>query len=107
MILGSLNVVKKYGYSLDWDKFNLLSQILKYKKISDGEIMSYFLQYQQINSLKNPRGIYVLNIHQSKGKEFDVVYVIDYEKISKEKNLLYVSISRVKEKLIMVKWSEY
>lgn len=32
MILGSLNVVKKYGYSLDWDKFNLLSQILKYKK---------------------------------------------------------------------------
>lgn len=107
MILECLNIVRKYGYSIDWDKFNLLTQILKYKKTSNGDIKNYFLQYQQTSSLRNPEGIYILNIHQSKGKEFDVVYVIDYEKINDEKNLLYVSISRVKEKLIMTKWSEF
>lgn len=43
-------------------------------------------------------------MHQSKGREFDYVYLIDREAINKEENLLYVALSRVKEKLVVFDW---
>ena len=47
-------------------------------------------------------GLYITTIHQSKGKEFDCVLVLDVEKIADDRNLLYVSHSRMKEQLYPV-----
>ena len=66
--------------------------------------MDIFLQYQYLKAFRELKGIYVLNVHQSKGREFDYVYLIDREAINKEENLLYVALSRVKEKLVVFDW---
>ncbi|ARC83768.1 ATP-binding domain-containing protein [Clostridium argentinense] len=63
-----------------------------------------FLQYQYLKAFKELKGIYVLNVHQSKGREFDYVYVVDRESLNKEENLLYVALSRVREKLTILDW---
>lgn len=68
--------------------------------ISPQDIDNLFLQKQYINSFSDIiAGIYITTIHQSKGREFDDVYIVDIGTISKDKNLFYVANSRMKEKL--------
>ena len=58
------------------------------------------LQRQYTNSFTNiTPGLYITTIHQSKGNEFDYVIVADVSQLNEDKNLLYVSHSRMKERL--------
>lgn len=54
----------------------------------------------------NNNGRYILNVHQSKGREFDTVIILDSTRIAKEKNLFYVAVSRARKEIIMVDWIE-
>jgi superfamily I DNA/RNA helicase len=82
----------------------IVRRVLSLSSYSEDKVMDIFLQYQYLKAFKELKGIYVLNVHQSKGREFDYVYLIDREAINKEENLLYVALSRVKEKLVVFDW---
>lgn len=83
---------------------NLVLKIIKMKDITLEKVTSLLLQHQYNNSFKDLRGEYILNIHQSKGREFDVVFIIDSESIINYENLLYVALSRVKEEIVIFDW---
>jgi len=83
---------------------NLVLKIIKMKDICLEKVTSLLLQHQYNNSFKDLRGEYILNIHQSKGREFDVVFIIDSESIINDENLLYVALSRVKEEIVIFDW---
>ncbi|MGL4731543.1 MAG: UvrD-helicase domain-containing protein [Clostridium sp.] len=83
---------------------NLVLKIIKMKDITLEKVTSLLLQHQYNNSFKDLRGEYILNIHQSKGREFDVVFIIDSESIINDENLLYVALSRVKEEIVIFDW---
>lgn len=98
------NVVKLVNNSnlkINYDMMSLVKRILSLSSYSEDKVMEIFLQYQYLKAFKELKGIYVLNVHQSKGREFDYVYLIDIKNINKEENLLYVALSRVKEKLVI------
>ena len=102
------NVVKLVGNSnlkVNYDMMSLVKKVLSLSKYSEDRIMDIFLQHQYLKAFKELKGIYVLNVHQSKGREFDYVYLIDIKAINKEENLLYVALSRVKEKLVVFDWA--
>lgn len=86
------------------DLINLVLKLLRIKEINSEKVNSLLLQHQHVNSFKDLKGDYVLNIHQSKGREFDIVFVIDSNTIEKDANLFYVAISRVKEKVVLFNW---
>lgn len=100
-----IRLVEYSDFSINYDILGLMKRVFSYSK-STQNIMDTFLQYQYLMAFKELNGIYILNVHQSKGREFDIVYVIDYESLCKDKNLLYVALSRVKEKLIVLDWVE-
>ena len=90
---------------INYDMMKLAKRVLSFNTYSEERVMDIFLQYQYLQSSKELKGLYILNVHQSKGREFDYVYIIDREKISKDENLLYVALSRVKEKLVVFDWA--
>ena len=57
-------------------------RVLSLSSYSEDKVMDIFLQYQYLKAFKELKGIYVLNVHQSKGREFDYVYLIDREAIN-------------------------
>ena len=72
--------------------------------ISPQVIDNIMLQRQYIDSFTDMSpGLYITTIHQSKGKEFDCVYVVDVDALQSDQNLLYVSHSRMKESLFPIK----
>jgi DNA helicase-2/ATP-dependent DNA helicase PcrA len=99
-----ISMINSDKFKVNYDMLPLMKKILLYGNTSADKITELFLQHQYANSFKNLRGIYVLNVHQSKGREFDYVYIVDRESISRENNLLYVALSRVKEKLTILDW---
>lgn len=99
-----INSIMNSELSINHDNLSLIRKILVSKNNSADKITDLFLQYQYLKAFKELKGIYVLNVHQSKGREFDYVYVVDRESLNKEENLLYVALSRVKEKLIILDW---
>lgn len=105
-IYKSITSIYNSELSINYDNMSLLRKILYDDKIQKNNITDLFLQHQYLKSFKELKGIYILNIHQSKGREFDFVYLIDRESINKDENLLYVGVSRTKEKLVVLDWVE-
>ncbi|MBB6215069.1 superfamily I DNA/RNA helicase [Anaerosolibacter carboniphilus] len=103
-LVRSINTVKNGQLNVNHENLYLVRKILSSKKSTPEKITDLFLQYQYLKAFKDLKGIYVLNVHQSKGREFDFVYLVDTETMSKESNLLYVALSRVKEKLVIFDW---
>lgn len=88
------------------DMYYLIKSIVGIKKLNAKNIDSIFIQYQTAKSFINLKGRYILNVHQSKGREFDTVIILDSNRIAKEKNLFYVAVSRARKEIIMVDWIE-
>ena len=86
--------------------YYLIKSIVGIKKLNAKNIDSIFIQYQTAKSFINLKGRYILNVHQSKGREFDTVIILDSNRIAKEKNLFYVAVSRARKEIIMVDWIE-
>ncbi len=99
-----VKLVSNASFKINYDMMFLVKRVLSLSSFSEDKVMDIFLQYQYLKAFKELKGIYVLNVHQSKGREFDYVYLIDREAINKEENLLYVALSRVKEKLVVFDW---
>lgn len=99
-----LKFVKAQDIVINNKMLNLAIKVIKTKDIDLEKATSLLLQYQYNNSFKDLKGEYILNIHQSKGREFDVVFLIDSESIKNEENLLYVALSRVKEEIVIFDW---
>ena len=76
--------------------------------ISEKNIDNIYTQKQYISSYTNIKpGLYVANYYQCKGREFDEVIVIldpQIEDLEKNRNILYVTHSRMKEKLFIGKY---
>jgi len=99
-----VKLVSNANFKINRDMMFIVRRVLSLSSYSEDKVMDIFLQYQYLKAFKELKGIYVLNVHQSKGREFDYVYLIDREAINKEENLLYVALSRVKEKLVVFDW---
>ncbi|MGO5092630.1 UvrD-helicase domain-containing protein [Clostridium sp. LCP25S3_F10] len=103
-LLEYLTYIKSETISINNTLINLTLKIVKMKDINLDKVTSLLLQHQYNNSFKDLKGEYILNIHQSKGREFDIVFVIDSEAIIDDENLLYVALSRVKEEIVIFDW---
>ncbi|SFD05377.1 ATP-dependent helicase [Clostridium uliginosum] len=99
-----INLVPYSELKINHDNLSLIRKILLTNNKSADKITDLFLQYQYQKAFKELKGIYVLNVHQSKGREFDFVYLVDRESLNREQNLLYVALSRVKEKITIFDW---
>lgn len=103
-IYKSITIMKEMGFKINYCNFNLLRKVLSLGSVDENKITTLFLQHQYLQAFKRLNGIYILNIHQSKGREFDFVYLVDRDSISKDENLFYVGVSRTKEKLSIIDW---
>lgn len=98
-----INEIKEDNTRINWSQYNFFAQCAKLLAPSPEVIDGVMLQRQYINSFSNiSPGLYISTIHQAKGKEFDCVFVVDALSIQEDKNLLYVSHSRMKECLFPV-----
>lgn len=81
---------------------SFINNVLLMEDISDKCIDNIYTQRQYYSSFSkiNP-GIYIANYWQSKGREFDYVIVINDMKYNKDKNIIYVTHSRMREKLFI------
>jgi len=102
----------KLKLTVDWDIFRILKKIaMKLEVNRDIEIKKLFfnvlLQEQYLIAHKKLRGIYILNVHQAKGKEFDWVILPDVTESSfpldnkDKRKLFYVAVTRARQKIIM------
>ncbi|WP_252244012.1 ATP-dependent helicase [Clostridium sp. ZBS14] len=99
-----LKFIKGQPLIINNTMMNLALKVIKIRDISLEKVTSLLLQHQYNNSFKDLNGDYILNIHQSKGREFDVVFIIDSKSIIGDENLLYVALSRVKEEIVIFDW---
>ena len=99
-----IRLVNNSDLQINYDMMFLAKRVLGFKNYSEDKVMDIFMKYQYLKACKELEGIYILTVHQSKGREFDYVYLIDREAVSKDENLLYVALSRVKEKLVIFDW---
>ncbi len=87
---------------------HFIETISKLKEISDKNIDNIYTQKQYESSYsKIKSGLYIANYYQCKGREFDeVIIIVDpgIEDIKKNRNILYVIHSRMKEKLYIGKY---
>ena len=102
----------KSKLSIDWDIFRILSNIVrKIEATENAEFKKLFtnilLQEQYMKAHKILRGIYVLNVHQSKGKEFDWVILPDVTEDAfpsdnnDKRKLFYVAVTRARKRVII------
>jgi len=97
------DAIRDNDVSIDDDIMLLMKRIFL-RKGNQNSIMDVFLMHQYIQSHVRLEGLYLLNYHQSKGREFDYVFVIDEKGLRRDKNLYYVAMSRVKDKLVILNW---
>lgn len=100
LILKIICIIETEGDSISFTIRKFIEQCANLIQPTLESIDSVMLQRQYTNSFTNiTPGLYITTIHQSKGKEFDYVFVADVNQLMKDKNLLYVSHSRMKERL--------
>ncbi len=100
-----LNFLWDSSLNINRNLISLILKLLKIKEIDYEKVNSLLLKHQYLNSYTVLKGEYVLNIHQSKGREFDVVFIVDSNSIKNDANLFYVATSRVKEKVVFFNWN--
>ena len=99
-----LYIAENEGEIINYGKRKFFLQCANLEKPSAETIDGVMLQRQYTNSFSNiTPGLYITTVHQSKGKEFDCVFATDIDFLSKDRNLLYVSHSRMKNKLFPIK----
>ena len=85
-----------------------MSTVASLNNATDKIVDNIFTQKQYCSSYsKLNSGLYIANYHQCKGREFDEVIVVlepSMENLIKHRNLLYVTHSRMKEKLFIAKY---
>ena len=97
-------VAENEGENINFGKRKFVLQCANIEKPNAETIDGIMLQRQYTNSFSTlTPGLYITTVHQSKGKEFDCVFAADTDLLSKDRNLLYVSHSRMKEKLFPIK----
>ncbi|NIP61751.1 MAG: UvrD-helicase domain-containing protein, partial [Nitrosopumilaceae archaeon] len=95
---------------IDWDVYNVMDKIVRSLRRNPGldlrEVCTNLvLQEQHIISYKKPKGIYVMNVHQAKGREFDWVILPDVSESAfkstepEKRRLFYVALTRAKNKI--------
>lgn len=100
--------------TIDWDIFHILKIVTrKIETTENAELKKLFvkilLEEQHITAHKRLKGIYVLNVHQAKGKEFDWVILPDVTERtfpatnSDKRKLFYVAVTRAKKKVVIYK----
>lgn len=99
-----LAVLKENNYEINYSILFFIKRCLKNKNITNEIVDSMMLSRQYINSYSNiSKGLYIMTMHQSKGKEFDNVFIVDSDNIKNENNLSYVVHSRMKEMIYPIK----
>jgi len=102
----------KSRLTIDWDIFRIFSKIVrKIEAMENVELKKLFsnvlLQEQYMTAHKKLKGIYVLNVHQAKGKEFDWVILPDVTESTfpsdndDKKKLFYVAVTRARQKVVI------
>jgi len=97
---------------IDWDIFRIFSKVVrKIEAMENVEQKKLFsnilLQEQYMTAHKKLKGIYVLNVHQAKGKEFDWVILPDVTESTfpsdndDKKKLFYVAVTRARRKVVI------
>lgn len=100
LILKILCIIEYEGETVTFSMKKFVEQCAKLIQPTPETIDGVMLQRQYTNSFTDiTPGLYITTIHQSKGKEFDYVIVADVNQLTEDKNLLYVSHSRMKERL--------
>lgn len=106
MISQMINTISKENKN--YTAYNFVDNIVRLDCISEKNIDNIYTQKQYISSYTNIKpGLYVANYYQCKGREFDEVIVIldpQIEDLEKNRNILYVTHSRMKEKLFIGKY---
>ena len=104
---------------MDWEVLAVLQRIADAAaRVSSAEeaveqLTNLFLQEQHLIRSRKPRGVYVLNAHQSKGKEFDVVILVAPVsrrhgvfgfpvKTDEDRRVLYVVLTRAKKRISII-----
>lgn len=102
MVLSHMQL--KDDVSINYPRKRFVEHCLNTQGLSAQKIDSIMLQRQYIDSFTGiGPGLYVTTIHQSKGKEFDSVFIIDVDSLVDDANLLYVSHSRMREELYPIR----
>jgi hypothetical protein len=102
----------KQELALDYDVFTLLRKCAERARRTDvaelrEHLRGVMLQQQYLTSTWALRGVYVLNVHQAKGREFDCVILPNVSQgrfnpsERSDRNLFYVAITRAKRKVII------
>jgi superfamily I DNA/RNA helicase len=102
----------KSRLTIDWDIFRIFSKVVrKIEAIENVELKKLFsnvlLQEQYMTAHKRLKGIYVLNVHQAKGKEFDWVILPDATESAfsssdnNKRKLFYVAVTRARGKVVI------
>jgi len=102
----------KSKLTIDWDIFRILRKIVRKVEIMENvELKKLFsnvlLQEQYITAHKKLKGIYILNVHQAKGKEFDWVILPDATESTfplrndDKRKLFYVAVTRARKKVVI------
>ncbi len=102
----------KAQLTIDWDIFRIFSKVVrKIVAMEDVELKKLFsnvlLQEQYMTAHKKLKGIYVLNVHQAKGKEFVWVILPDVTEgtfpsdNNDKKKLFYVAVTRARRKVVI------
>ena len=99
-----ISILKENDYEINYSVLFFIKTCLKNKDITNEKIDKIMLNRQYINSYSDiSSGLYIMTMHQSKGKEFDDVFIVDVDNIKDDTNLTYVSHSRMKEKIYPIK----
>ena len=102
----------KSRLTIDWDIFRIFSKVVRKVEARENvELKKLFsnvlLQEQYMTAHKKLKGIYVLNVHQAKGKEFDWVILPDVTESTfpsdndDKKKLFYVAVTRARRKVVI------
>lgn len=106
MILEMINLISKEDKN--YFAFHFVENVISINDITKKNIDNIYIQKQYTSSYSNIKpGLYIANYHQCKGREFDEVIVVlhpKFENLQKNRNILYVIHSRMKEKLFIGKY---
>ncbi len=103
-----LQRIKFYTYSLHLEN---ITALLVHLKVEKNKVSNLIYQLQELSKKsRESNAIELSTIHKSKGRESDVVYILDSflipsvfaiteEELTQEQNLLYVAITRAKKEL--------